>query len=223
VAFVTGPQANQLLQKSVEFSRTIVPPEVEQSAGRSLSVNDPNNVTTASPTTSPTSNSSGTAYYNLQLFPANTYPFLGFAPPLQNLISSFAYTISNDIANSIKDASENEEAQETMIHGDVLTPPVPNTSTEVDQSTTPVPQTTSQSPSEETSAVTTTKTTTTPAATTTSAATTTPAATTTSAAPTTANPQPTTSSKTPAEEANDVADLNTTTNASEEKMETTTA
>ena len=217
MAFVTGPQANQLLQKSVELSRTIVPPEVEQSTGRLLSVNDTNNSTIASSATYPTSNSSGTSYYNLQLFPANTYPFTGFTSPLQNLISSFAYTISNDIASSIKDASENEEAQETMIHGDFLTPPVPNTSTEVTQSTTPVPQTTSRSPCEETSAITTTKTTTTTTATTTSAATT------TSVATTTANPQPTTSSKIPAEEANDAADLNTTTHASEEKMETTTA
>ena len=211
VVFTTGPQANQLLQKSVELFRTIVPPEVEQPTGRSLSVNATNNSTTASSTTHPTSNSTATFHYNLQLYPASTSPFIGFAPSLQKLISSFAYTIANDITNSIKDTSENEEAQETMIHGDVLTPPAPNTSTEVAQSTTPAPQTTSQSPSEETSAVTTTKTTTTTTATT------------TTASITTANPGPTTSSKAPAEEANDVADFSTTTHASEETMETTTA
>lgn len=211
VVFVTGPQANQLLQKSVERFRTIVPPE-EQPTGRSLSSNATSNSTTASSTTPANSNSSGTSYYNLQLYPAHTSPFTGFVPPLQNLISSFAYTITNDIANSIKDASENtEEAQESMIHGDVLTPPVRSTSTEVSQSSTSAPQTTSQSPSEGTSTVTTTK------ITTTTIATTTPAAT------TTANPEPTTNSKTPDEEKNDVADLNTTTHASDEIMETTSA
>ncbi|GFG36115.1 hypothetical protein Cfor_03757 [Coptotermes formosanus] len=211
VAFVTGPQANQLLQKSMELFRTIVPPEVEQPTGRSLSSNATNNSTAASSATHPTSNSSGTSYYNLQLHPAHTSPFIGFAPPLQNIISSFAYTISNDIASSIKDAFENEEAQESMIHGDVLTPAVPTTSTEVPHSTTSAPQTTSRSPSEETSAAPTTKTTTTTNASTTAAAT------------TTANPEPTTRSKTPAEEANDIADSNTTTQASEEINETTTA
>lgn len=213
VVFVTGPEANQLLQKSVKLFQTIVPPEAEQPTGRSLSSNATSNSTTASSTSPSSSNEPITSYYHVQLYPAHTSPFIGHAPPLQNLISSFAYSITNEIANSVKDAAENaEEAQESMIHGDIVISPRPDTSAGETQNTTSAPQTTPQSPSEGTSASTTATTTTT-----TTSTTTTPAPTTTS------NPEPSTSSETTAEETNEISDLNTTTLASDEINETTSA
>lgn len=215
VVFVTGPQANQLLKKSVELFRTIVPTEVEQPTGRSLSSNITN---TSTPATSSTSNDPLASYYHVQLYPAHTSPFKGYAPPLQNLISSFAYRVTNEIANSVKDASANgEEAQESMIYGDILISPAPDTSTEKSQNATSAPQTTSQTPSEETSTSTTTTSMTTTTATTTSTTITSSNATVTS------NPASSTSSKTLVEETNEVSDLNTTTHASDEIMETTSA
>jgi hypothetical protein len=217
VVFVTGPQANQLLQKSIKLFQTIVVPQAEQPTGRSLNSNATSNSTTASSTNPSTSNEPITSYYHVPLYSAHTSPLIEYAPPLQNLISSFAYSITNEIANSVKDASENaEEAQESMVHGDVIISPPSDTSAEETQNTTSAPQTTCQSPSEETSALTTTTATTTATATTTST-TTTPAATTIS------NPDTSTSSETEAEEINEVSRLNTTTPASEEITETTSA
>lgn len=214
VVFVTGPQANQLLKKSVELFRTIVPTEVEQPTGRSLSSNITNTSTPAAPSTS---NDPLTSYYHVQLYPAHTSPFIGYTPPLQNLISSFAYSVTNEIANSVKDASVNgEEAQESMIYGDILISPAPDTSTEKSQNaTTSAPQTTSHTPSEETTTTTMTTTTTT--------ATTTSTTITSSNATVSSNPESSTSSKTLAEETNEVSDINTTTHASDEIMETTSA
>lgn len=212
VVFVTGPQANQLLKKSVELFRTIVPAEVEQPTGRSSSSNITNTSTPAAPSTS---NDPLASYYHVQLYPAHTSPFIGYTPPLQNLISSFAYSVTNGIANSVKDASVNgEEAQESMIYGDILISPAPDTSIEKRQNaTTSAPQTTSQTPSEETTTMTTTTTT----------AITTSTTITSNNATVTSNPESSTSSKTLAEETNEVSDLNTTTQTSDEIMETTSA
>lgn len=212
VVFVTGPQANQLLKKSIELFRTTVPTEVEKPTGRSLSSNTTNTSTPASPSPS---NDPLPSYYHVQLYPAHTSPFIGYAPPLQNLISSFAYSVTNEIANSVKDASVNgEEAQESMIYGDILISPSRDTSTETNQNaTTSAPQTTAQMPSEETSTTTTITTTTTTTSTTI----------TSSNATTTSNTESSTSSTTLAEETNEVSNLTTTTQASDEIMETTSA
>jgi hypothetical protein len=212
VVFVTGPQANQLLRKSMELFRTTVPTEVEQPTGRSLSSNNTNTSMPASPSTS---NNPLTSYHHVQVYPAHTSPFIGYAPPLQNLISSFAYSVTNEIANSIQDASVNgEEAQESMIYGDILISPAPDTTTEKkENATTSAPQTTAQTPSEETSTVTTTMTTTT----------TTSSTITSSNATTTSSPESSESNKTLAEETKEVSDLNTTTQAPDEMTETTSA
>lgn len=214
VVFVTGPQANQLLKKSIELFRTTVPTEVEQPAGRSLSSIITNTSAPASPSTS---NDPLASYYHVQLYPAHTSPFIGYAPPLQNLISSFAYSVTNEIANSVKDDSVNgEEAQESMIYGDILISPAHDTSPETNQNaTTSTPQTTAQIPSEETSTTTMTTTTTT--------TTTTSTTITNSNATTTSNPESSTSSTTLAEETNEVSNLTTTTQASDEIMESTSA
>lgn len=209
VVFVTGPQANQLLQKSVKLFQTIVSPEVEQPTGRSSSSNATSNSTTETPISPSTSNDPITSYYPVQLYPAHTSPFVGQAPPFRNLISSFAYSVTNEIANSVKDASENaEDAQESMIHGDILISPPPDKSAGEVQDTTSAPQTTPQSPSEGTS---TTMTTTTTTITTTSTSTTT----TTPATTTTSNTETSTGSETTAELTNEISDLNTTTLASD--------
>jgi hypothetical protein len=211
VVFVTGPQASQLLRKSVELFRTIVPTEAEQPTGRSLSSNNTNTSTPASPSTS---GEPLTSYHHVQLYPAHTSPFIGYAPPLQNLLSSFAYSVTNEIASSVHDASVNgEEAQESMIYGDILISPAPDKSTDKKpNATTSAPQTTVQTPPEETSTTTATTTTTTTSTTITS-----------SNATTTSSPESSKSSKTLAEETNEVSDLNTTTHAYDEIMETTSA
>lgn len=206
VVFVTGPQANQLLQKSIKLFQRILPPEVEQPTGRSLNSNATNNSTTAPSTNTSTSNEPISSHYHIQLYPAHTSPFIGQDLPLQNLISSFGYSITNEIANSVKDASENaEEAQESMIHGDTVISPPPDSSAGESQNATSAPQTTPQSTSEGTSTTTTTTTTT------------------TTPAPTTLNPESSTSNEITAEETNEISDLNTTTLASDEIMETTSA
>ncbi|PSN39049.1 hypothetical protein C0J52_13776 [Blattella germanica] len=193
VVFVTGPQANQILQKSVDLFRSIVPTELGQITGRSLNSNTTNSsATTVSPATNPVPSESPLAsLYRIQLYPADTSPLVGQAPSLQNLV----YSITNDITNSVKDANENDEAQESMIHevGATVTVPPP----EVQNATTAAPSSTSQPSST--------------AANTVGSSTT--IATTTAAASTTNSPTPT-------QETNEVAESNTTT-ASDEIMETT--
>ena len=219
VVFVTGPQANQILQKSVDLFRQVVPAELGQITGRSLNgVNATNTTDTpatahASPATAPGPIAS---MYHVQLYPADTTPFLGPVTPLQNLVSSFAYSITNDIANTLKEAAkdgaENEgEAQESMIH-------------EVGATVTASPSNATKESSSETSSTTTT----TAAATTTTATTTTESAsssssTTTTSAPPTTTAESTTTGPSPSEEKNEVAESNTAASSSEEIMETTSS
>jgi hypothetical protein len=217
VVFVTGPQANQLLQNSINIFRKTVSPEAERT-DQPLNSNSTNSSTRTSSATPPTSNGPIASYNHVQLYPAHSFPFAGSAPPFQNLISSFAYSITNEIANSIKDTPENDgEAQESMIHGDTVISPAPDTSSEETQNVTSAQETAHQSPPEGNSISTTTTTTTTSTTTTTTTATTTIPTTTGS------NREPSTSSETSTEEISEVSDLNITTVAPNEITETTSA
>ncbi|XP_069693950.1 uncharacterized protein [Periplaneta americana] len=200
VVFVTGPQANQVLQKSVELIRTIAAPEPGEITGRSLIINTTNISTTPAPISTESSPGSPVAsFYRVQLYPAQTSPIFGAPAPLQNLISSFAYSITNDIAATATSTAENAgEAQESMIQGTTVTSPAP---AETPKTTSP-PQTTTQPPTEETS-------------------TTSTATTTTTIATPTSTSAPSQINQTPAEETNEVSDSSTTTAASDEIMETT--
>ena len=221
VVFVTGPQANQILQKSVDLFRQIVPSELGQITGRSLNGINATNITVTPPTTPTTptapsqpgnANAAAPApiasMYHVQLYPAATSPYLGPVTPFQNLISSFAYSITNDIANSIKDSSKDKvenagEAQESMIHeiGAAITATPPNVTTAASATAEAANPT---------------------AAPTTNAETTTEATSTTSADPPATTPEPTTTTPTPSEETNEIAESNTTpAPASDEIMETT--